>query len=125
MRRAWRPRLWRRFRESPLFLRLAYLDEVAVGIAHVAPRLGLVNLRLGEELRTQTLPTFVAFRDVRDADVHEAADSLAIPRRCEVYGQLVVGRPAADIDDDPRVRELHHVRLAVLAVHDDVPAENT
>ena len=122
-----------RSRDSPLLFRLADLDEVAVGIAHVAARLGLVNLRFGEELRTQTFPTFIAFCDVRDADVHEAADSAdvheaadspAILRRREVDVRLVVGRPAADIDDDPRVLELDDARRAVLAVHDDFPAED-
>ena len=39
-------------RDSPLLFRLADLDEASVGIAHVAPRLGLVDLRFGEELRT-------------------------------------------------------------------------
>jgi hypothetical protein len=79
---------------------------------------------VAEDLRTQTFPTFVAFCDVRDADVHEAADSLAILRRREVEGRLVVGRPAADIDDDPGVLELDDARRAVLAVHDDFPAED-
>jgi len=79
-----------RSRESPLLLRLADFDEVAIGVAHVTPRLGLVNLRFGEELRTQALPTFVALRNVRDADVHEAADGLAILRRCEVYGLSLI-----------------------------------
>jgi len=95
-----------RSRDSPLLFRLTDLDEVAIGIAHVAPRLGLVNLRLGKELRTQTFPTFVTFCDVGDADVHEAADSPAILRRREVDVRLVVGRAAADIDDDPRILEL-------------------
>ena len=39
-------------RDSPLLFRLADFNDVAVGIAHVAPRLGLVNLRFGEKLRT-------------------------------------------------------------------------
>src|SRR3954452_9463500 len=98
---------------SPLLFRLADLAEMAVGLAHVAPRLGLVNLGFGEELRTQTLPTFVAFCNVCDADVHEAADSLAILRSRKVDGRLVVGRPAAHIDDDPCVLELDDARLAV------------
>ena len=55
----------------PLPFRLADLDEVAVGIAQIAPRLGLMHLGFNEELRTQTFPTFVALCNVRDADVHK------------------------------------------------------
>jgi hypothetical protein len=42
-----------------------------------------MNFRLGEELRPKTLSTLLAFRDVGNADIHEAAaDNLAIFRRC-------------------------------------------
>lgn len=51
-----------RSRNSPLCFRLADLDEVAVGIVQVAPCLDLMNLRLGEELRAETLPTFVTLQ---------------------------------------------------------------
>lgn len=103
----------RRLDKPPLFLRFAYLDEMTIGIAHIAPCLGLVDLRLSEELRPQSLPTFVAFRDVRDAEVQEATDSLAVARQREIYGRLVTSRPAGHVDNDLSVRELHDVRLPV------------
>jgi hypothetical protein len=100
---------------SPLLFRLTDLDEVAVRIAHVAPRPGLVNLRFGEELCTQTLPTLEAFCNVCETDVHEAADSLAILRRREVDSRLVVGWPAADIEQP-------QIGLVYASLHNDAMA---
>ena len=50
-----------------------------------------MNFRLGVELRARAILALVTFRDVRDADVHEAADNFTMYRRCEVDGRLVIG----------------------------------
>src|SRR3954453_1681765 len=92
---------------------LAHFYQVAVGIAHVATDLGLVVLRRRQELCALGAPLGVDGLDVGDPDVEEAADAIAFGRRLERDRRLVVGRPAAGIDDNPAVREGHIRGLAV------------
>src|SRR5215470_7740202 len=69
---------------------LADLDEIAVGIAHVAAQLAaMVIERLGQELRALARPMLVACANVRDAQIEEAAHVVRIMRRREPHLGLV------------------------------------
>src|SRR5215472_1207635 len=83
------------------------LDQVAVGIAEVATDLVLVLLRGRQELSASGAPFGVHGVDVRDPDIQEAADPVGVARRLQGDRRLVVGRPSADIDDDPAVSRGH------------------
>jgi hypothetical protein len=84
---------------------LAYLDQVAIGVAHVAADLGLVLFRWREELTASRAPLAVHSLDVRDPDVEEAAGPVRIARCLERDAWLVVGGAATDVDDDPAIGE--------------------
>ena len=63
---------------------LADLDEVAIGITHVAsPLPAVIVQRLGKEEGSYVAPLFVASPDVGDAQVEEAIDSVEIRRGFE------------------------------------------
>src|SRR5262249_43976616 len=80
-------------------------DQVAVGVAEVAAGfLSAVDWRC-EEVGASFAPGLVDGLDVGDADVEEAADVIGIAGRLECDAWLVVGGAAADVDDDPAVRE--------------------
>src|SRR4029077_20087513 len=96
------PRLARPSRENPS--RLADLYQVPVGVAGVAADLASMVLRRREELGAAPAPVRVGLLHVRDADVEEAAHPVWVRRGLERDGWLVVGRPPADVDDDPPVR---------------------
>src|SRR6266545_674157 len=93
--------------------RLANLDQMAVGVAHVAADLSAVVLGLGEELRPPRAPRLIGGLDVGDTDVQEGAGAVEVARRLEDDLWLVVGRPAADVDDHPAVGQLDDRGLAV------------
>src|SRR6516165_12091434 len=71
---------------------LAYLDQVPVGVTHIAADLGLVLFRRREELGASRAPLRMRSVDVRDPNVEEAAGQVRIARRLECDGRLVVGR---------------------------------
>ena len=48
--------------------------NVAIRIANVAARLAVFGLRLGDELGSSASPQLVARLNIRNADIHEAAD---------------------------------------------------
>ena len=74
---------------------LADLDEVAVGIAHVAtPFPTVIVERLGEEERSFGAPLFVTGPDVGDAQVEEAVHPVEIQRGFEEDIGLVRRRAA-------------------------------
>lgn len=102
---------------------LSNLDEVAVGITHVAapfPAIGICE-RLGKKSRASFDPLFVTGPDVGDAQVEEAADSVEIRRRFEEDLGLVGSWAAARIEDDPTVRQLDVAGVFRL---DQFPAKN-
>src|SRR5882762_3271140 len=87
-------------------------DEVAVRVAEVAAGF-LPAVDWGcEEVGATLAPGLVGGLDVCDADVQEAADAIGIAGRLEGDAWLVVSRSAADVDDDPAVRERDDRRLA-------------
>src|SRR5919204_1467208 len=88
------------------------LDQVAVRVAEVAPDLGGALLWRGEELGSASGPFLVDRLDVRDADVQEGAHAIGVRWGLERDRRLVLGGPAADVDDDPAVRERDERRLA-------------
>ena len=59
------------------------LDQVAVGVAHVAADLGLMVLRWRQELVALGGPLDPDGLDVGDPDVEEAADPIGFPRRLQ------------------------------------------
>jgi hypothetical protein len=74
---------------------------MTVGIADVAALLELVLFRRRQEFSTPGAPFAVHGLDVFNPDIKEAADPVGITRRLQDDRQLVVGRSAAAIDDDP------------------------
>ena len=101
---------------------LADLDEVAVGIAHVAaPFPTVVVERLGEEERSFDAPLFVTGPDVGDAQVEEAIHPVEIQRGFEEDIGLVRRRAATRIENDPGIGELD---IAGIFRLDYFPAKN-
>src|SRR5437899_5248035 len=89
---------------------LTDLDEMPVGIAHIRADLAPVILGLGEELDSLAAPFVVHGGDVGDADVEERAGAGRIRWRLEDHVGLVVGRPAAFVQAQPRVGDPHDPR---------------
>jgi hypothetical protein len=48
--------------------------NIAIRIANVAARLAVLRLRLRDELSSSTSPKFITLMNIRNADIHEAAD---------------------------------------------------
>src|SRR5688500_18858355 len=92
--------------------RLADLDQVPIRIADVAADLASTVLWWREELGSARAPLGVDRLDVRHADVQEAARTVRVGGCLERDRRLVLGRPAADVDDDPAVGERDERRLA-------------
>jgi len=85
---------------------------VAFRVAEVAAGfLPAVDWRC-EEVGASLAPSLVDGLDVGDSDVQEAAHMIGILRWLENDVRLVVCRSAADVDDDPAVRERDDRRLA-------------
>src|SRR3954452_2971282 len=59
-------------------LTLSDLDHVTVRVADVAARLAVFVLRLRDELGPSAFPQVVAGMNIRDADVHKAADPVRV-----------------------------------------------
>jgi len=57
---------------------LAYLDQVAVGVAHVAADLVATVERRGEKLRSAGAPLLIDGADVGDTDVEKAGGAIGI-----------------------------------------------
>src|SRR5271154_4169084 len=94
---------------------LSDLDDITVRIADVAANLAILGDRRGDELSSATFPEFVAGFNIRDANIHKAVDVIRIGD-AERYGRLVGSRPASDVDQEPRVRDLKvHGRAAAIA----------
>src|SRR4051794_13529876 len=59
-------------------LALSNLDNVPVGIADVAPPLAVLIKRLRDELGSSTSPQLVASLNIRDSEIHEAAEVIRV-----------------------------------------------
>jgi hypothetical protein len=102
---------------------LADLDEVAVGITHVAvPLPAVIVERLGKKERSFVAPLFVAGPDVGDTQVKEAIHSGEIRRCFEEDLELVGSRATAGIENDPGVSQLD---VAWIFRLDHSPAKNS
>jgi hypothetical protein len=88
-----------------------HLDQVAVRIADIAADFGFTRDRWREKLGAPRAPVLVHRLDVRNSDIEEAADPIWVTGRLQDDGRLVVGRAAADVDDDPAVGERDVCRL--------------
>jgi hypothetical protein len=100
---------------------LADLDEVAVGITHVAPPAVIVEW-LGKKERSFVAPLLVAGPNVGDTQVKKATHSVAI-RRCFKEDLWLVGRRAtAGIENDPGMSQLDVAGIVRL---DHFPAKNS
>src|SRR3984885_14946438 len=91
---------------SPRVRRLSHFDQMTIGIADITTDFVLVLLRRRQEFRTASAPFGVHSVHVRHAYIEETADPVEIGRRLKGDLRLVVGRPSADVDDDPTVRQL-------------------
>jgi hypothetical protein len=102
---------------------LADLDEVAVGITHVAAPFPAVIVEwLGEKERSFVAPLFVTGPDVGDTQIKEAIYSVQIRRGFKMDLWLVGSRAAAGIEKDPRIRQLDVAGIVRL---DHFPAKNS
>jgi hypothetical protein len=81
--------------------RLSDLDEVSVGVAHVAANLGAAINRRGQKGRALGRPFLVDLFDVGYTEVEECADTVEVGGDLEVDVWFVVGWAAARVDDDP------------------------
>src|ERR1700678_3470636 len=102
------------------WLALPDFYNIAVGIANVAAGLAVLALWLGNKLGSSTTPAFVARLNIGNADIHKAADGIGAGGDAERDRRFVGCRTAADVEDDPRVRDLD-VAWSAAAV---APAEN-
>jgi hypothetical protein len=102
---------------------LADLDEVAVGITHVAAPLPTVIIeRFGKKERAFVAPLFVAGPDVGDTQVKEAIHSVEIRGCFEDDLWLVRSRATSGIDNDPGISQLDVAGIVRL---DYFPAKNS
>src|SRR5262249_18049390 len=109
------------FRAAEQWLRLPHLDQMAIRVSDVRADLADMVLWLGEKLRASGRPFFVCLLNVRHSDVHEGAGAVRVGRGGQGHGRLVIRRPAADVQDDPGVGDLHDHRIALdehLAIED-------
>jgi hypothetical protein len=85
------------------------------GVYAVAPaaRLAVLGLWLGDKLGSSLSPEFVAGLNIGNADLHEAADGIGVGGDAERYRWFVGCRTAADVDNEPRVRDLEVTRRAL------------
>jgi len=58
-------------------------------------------------------PFLVRLLDICDPDIEERARLVRIGRRGQGDGGLVVGRAAALVEDEPRIRDLHDDRVTL------------
>src|SRR5262249_10907634 len=94
--------------DSPPRGGLADLDEVAIGVADVAPLFVRVLLGRRQELGPLSRPFLVALLDIGNAKVQERARSVSVGRGFENDIRFVIGGTAAHVDDDPGIGELDH-----------------
>src|SRR5580700_7747829 len=86
--------------------RLSHFDQMTIRIVDITTDFVLVLLRWCQEFRTERAPFGVHSAQVRHSYIEEAADPLGIGGRLKRDLRLVVGRPSADVDDDPTIRQL-------------------
>src|ERR1700688_2193622 len=81
-------------------------DDIAVGIADVAAYLAVLLYRLGNELGSSTFPQFIARLNIRNTNIHKAADFIRVGEGAQRYRRLIRGGPAAEVHNEPRIRDL-------------------
>src|SRR5271155_5569051 len=91
---------------------LSDLDNISVRVPDVAARLAVLGDRLRDELGSSALPQFIARLNIRNADIHKAADLIRVGEDAERYRRLVRGGPAPDVDNEPRIRDPNVSRRA-------------
>ena len=77
---------------------------MTIGVADIRADLGGMVFGVGQELGTLRRPLRVRRGDVRDPDVEERAGMAGVGWRRERHGGLIIGRAAADVEDQPAVR---------------------
>src|SRR5579864_8741168 len=102
------------FSERSIWLtcRLADLNQVPVRIADVRPNFTAVVLRLCEKLRTFRGPVSINLGHIRDSHVEKCARSVGVWRCGQRNGRLVISGPTPDVENQPRIRDLHDDRVA-------------
>ena len=90
---------------------LADLDQVAVGVPHVAANLGTAIDRRRHELGPSGFPLLVARLDIGDAQVHEGGERVVELVVDDRDVRLVRGGATARVHDHPGVGELDHARV--------------
>ncbi len=60
--------------------------------------------------------------NIRNADIHKAADLTGVGEDGERYCRLVRGGPAPDVDNEPRIRDFNVARRALAVAQAQNPA---
>jgi hypothetical protein len=94
---------------------LSDFDDIAVRIADVAAYLAVLGDRRRDELRSSAFPQFVARLNIRNPEIHKAADVIRVGD-AEGYRRLIRGPPASNVQDHPDIRQLK-VRRRVAITH--------
>src|SRR5215469_3752383 len=85
---------------------LPNLDDIAVGVTHVAANLHTVVLWLGQEFGPSPSPLLVRGPDVRDTNVQKAGNLIRVLRRTKRHGGLIVRWAATDVHNQPTIGNL-------------------
>src|SRR5277367_3543791 len=94
---------------------LSDFDNISVRIADVAAYLAILGDRRRDELGPSTFPQFIARLNIRNAEIHKAGDVIRVGD-AERYRRLIRGRPAANVQNHPNIRQLK-VRRRVAVTH--------
>ena len=86
---------------------LSDLDNITVRIPDVAANLAVFRYRLRDELRSSTLPQLIARLNIRHANIHKAAELIPVCEDAQRNCRLVRSRPASNVDNEPRIRDLN------------------
>ena len=106
-----------KFRDGPLAVSNARVAlpnfyNITIRVANVAARLAVLRLRLRDELGSSTSPKFITRLNIRNADIHKAADTIRVGGNAERYRWFVRRRAASGVDKEPGVRDLDVPRRA-------------
>ena len=84
-----------------------------IGISDVRAYFSAVVLGLGEKVRAPGSPITVDLRDVPHPHVEKRTGSVRIRRCCEGDSGFIIGRPTADVENQPRIRHFDDYRVAL------------
>ena len=97
------------------------LDDIAVGVTHVAANLHPVVLWLGQEFGSSASPLLVRVLDVCNTNIEKARNLIGVLRGTKRNSGFIIRWAATDIHNQPAIGELDDGRLAAA---NNVASEN-